>query len=102
MPQRRAVYACAALNDDATEVIVKLVNPEATGNNVVLNFSSLEPVSGKVVQLKATQAADENTLEQPDLVKPETEKTLDGVAPKMTFQAPPFSLNILRLKLRIP
>ena len=102
MPQRRAVYACAALNDDATEVIVKLVNPEATSNNVVLNFSSLEPVSGKVVQLKATQAADENTLEQPDLVKPEAEKTLDGVAPKMTFQAPPFSLNILRLKLRTP
>ena len=99
LPEKRATYACASLNEKGNGLIVKIVNPEPQARTMQLNFKNLSVKDGTLIQLKGSSALDENTLEKPDAVKPDKEVALPGVAPQMTFNAPPFSLNILKISL---
>lgn len=100
LPVYRAVYAAAALDSRGDTLILKIVNPENKMNSINLNFKNLNPVNGTIQQLKGEGASAENTLSDPLQVVPMEETSLSGVGAEMKFNAPPFSLSVLRLSLK--
>jgi alpha-L-arabinofuranosidase len=99
LPSLRAIYSAAALNEKGDTLILKIVNPDPQINNVHLNFKNLQPTNGTLQQLKGLTASDENTLAQKQYVVPSKQMPLSDINEQMTFIAPPFSLNILKLKV---
>ncbi len=99
LPEKKAVYACAALNENNDTLIVKIVNPEPLPRPIQLNFKNFPVKNGNLVQLKSDNASDENTLERKNVVVPTKVEVLHGISPQMNFEAPAFSLSILNIGL---
>ena len=80
---QNGLFASAVWDKDNQEYIVKVANTSADSQPVSLNFSGLgkkEQLSnGKVIKLNSPCPDAENTLENPDLIKPqESTVSIDG------------------------
>jgi alpha-N-arabinofuranosidase len=97
---QRGLYASAALDERADEIVVKVVNAEAkTGlARLVLDGAGLRG-SGRRMVLSSADLQAENSLDNPTKVAPvESMMALDG--PEVRLDLPPQSLTVLRLSRR--
>jgi alpha-N-arabinofuranosidase len=99
-PQAQRLYASAARDEDARELILKVANPgTATRASIELaGAAGVEPRARAYV-LKSPNPADVNSLEQPRKVATvETEWTVPGLRFEHTF--PEHSFSVFRIKTR--
>ena len=95
---RTKLYASAVKDEKAGELILKVVNAEATPVRAALVLEGAVAARGKVKALVLTAAspAEENTLDQPDKVTPVASE-LEGLGAEQTFA--PHSLTVLRVRV---
>ncbi|MCD8282672.1 MAG: arabinosidase [Prevotella sp.] len=91
------IFTSASLDSSGNEMIVKIVNTGAERETANLRLGSFRTQGGRLIQLKATDGKAENTLEVPTNVFP-ADRNISLDKDKPTFDIPPYSLNILRLK----
>jgi len=91
------VSVSPTLNETSGEVIVKLVNPTASAVDATINLNGVEKVQseGELIILSG-QRNDQNSLTNPDQVKPATKPIKVGKSFKHTL--PPMSLQLVRVK----
>lgn len=93
----RSVYQSVQLDSKTNELIVKLVNPNATASTVQFNAKNMTLSSGTVQRLTSASGEDENTMDDPDNVTPTAAASYavtDGHS--VTLDAPAYSLSIYR------
>lgn len=79
------------------EVIVKLVNPKSEAVNASINLRGLAKVEPEAkLFIVSGQAADTNSLQNPDQVKTETRTIMVGK--KFDYSIPPMSVQAIRIK----
>lgn len=100
VPGEKALYQSVQIDEEAGEMILKVVNPNASAHDLQLNVKNMSIGNGTVVRLMANSGTDENTMESPENVKPAAEENITvSDAHQATFNIPAFSLNIFRLKV---
>ncbi|MCG6187538.1 alpha-L-arabinofuranosidase C-terminal domain-containing protein [Maribellus maritimus] len=94
------IYASVVTDKDNDQLILKISNTGKSEKEVELDFKLKELPSvlkGKQITLKAN-LDDENTLDEPFLVKPvEKEVALDSKSPKISIEAESFHVFVLDL-----
>lgn len=91
-----AVYQSVQLTSDEKQLIVKVVNPNATPQQLHLNATNMKIGGGSVERLSSTNGSDENTMDSPDNVKPSAP---EAVADGTKLELPPYSLSIYHLNV---
>jgi alpha-N-arabinofuranosidase len=94
-----ALYASATRDDQAGEIILKVVNP---GDNVQtadinLNGANVSPSATKIVLAGNLEAV--NSMEVPQNISP-VESKLEHIAAKFSCEFAPHSMTVLRIKLK--
>lgn len=73
---QNGLFASAVIDDDANTVIVKVVNTGNEKQEIDIKFNGLEKgrkiLHGKVISLTSVDPGDENTLDNPNRIKPVT------------------------------
>ena len=95
IPVQRKVYVSSSIDDEAGVLYLKLVNPNADAQTVNVNLSHATANGGNKIVLTGA-ATDENTLDNPRNVVPQ-ESALDAKGSQFTYEAPAYSVNILRV-----
>jgi alpha-L-arabinofuranosidase len=92
------LYASAALDDKAGEVVLKLVNTEASAKEVRINLAGAAKVgqAGKAFILADADLKTENNLDEPKKVAP-LEQQLAVPSGEFNFTLAPNSLSVLRI-----
>ena len=93
----RALYQSCQVTEDGKELILKVVNPHAQAQKLVLN-TDFTLGSGTVERLTSASGTDENTMQQPDKVKP-TGPVPFNLVEGSPLDIPAYSLNIYRLAI---
>ena len=93
------VHAVTTRDEKTGDILVKLVNGGKSAHAAVITLKNIGKLMGKgsVTVLTGSGPLEENSFAQPTKIIPVT-KPLTGVAPRFTYQAPPYSVSILRLK----
>lgn len=100
LPVERSLYQSVQLDSVNNQLVVKVVNPSATDRTVALNLKNMEAGTATVQRLVAASGADENTMDDPDNVKPtEVETANVGQGKALTLSAPAYSLSIYRINV---
>jgi alpha-L-arabinofuranosidase len=92
-------YAIAGLDNRKNEIVIKVVNAEATPYKTTIDLSHAGKISksGKVITLAATNETEENTFDEPLKISPKVEAyNAFGTSFDMEFK--PWSLTVLRIK----
>ena len=97
--QSKGIFSSATIDDEAGEMIVKIVNSGDEGTTANINLKNFEPKSARVIRLKANDGIDENTLQSPTHISP-VEQQLSPDRSCVQLEVPAYSLNIVRIKLR--
>jgi alpha-N-arabinofuranosidase len=95
-PELPRLFATASRMDDGA-VIVKVVNTTGAAAETQVRLAGLNNAERGEVTVLAGGPWDENTIEQPERVKPET-RALDGVGGEFTHTFPAHSLTVLRVE----
>lgn len=96
----RKVFTAAALNEAEDELIVKLINPGGATHETALNFKDFEYAGDVNLEvLTSASGNDENIMQNQFVVKPVESKFTPQSSDKkgIVYNAPPFSLSILRI-----
>lgn len=98
-PPPSPVHAVTTRDEKTGDILVKLVNGGKSAHAAAITLKNLGKLTGKgsVTVLTGSGPLEENSFAQPTKIAPVT-KPLTGVAPRFTYQAPPYSVSILRLK----
>ncbi len=96
-----SIYASAALDTVAGEVVIKLVNASSRSitRSVVLDGVKKVESKGKLIQIQHEIYEAENTFEQPLNVAP-AEKEIKITGKKLQFEMPARSFSVLRIKAK--
>ncbi len=101
LPERQSLYANATLDEKTGELIIKIVNPTKAAQKATLNIG--QPIIGQphVSFLASAKGSDENTMRAQLNVSPMEYKmrNVEG-ASSINYSVQPFSLNIIRVKIR--
>ena len=91
-------FATAGYRKKEGAVIVKATNygPEPLTTEIRLDGVTQVASTGEHIVIRAEKPADENTLEQPDLIKPAVQ-ALTGCSQHFPVTLPPHSVNVLRI-----
>lgn len=92
-------YAIAGLDEKAAEIVVKVVNAEATPYKTTINLkgaTGIQPV-GQVITLSSASLNDENTFDQPTKISPRQE-SFQQFANTFDMEFKPYSFTVLRIK----
>ena len=90
------VYSSATIDEQSGELIVKLVNSQEEGTTARLNVSNFPVKGARLIQLRANNGEDENTLEQPTNIYP-TQHELSPEGQAVDVELPAYSLSIVRI-----
>ncbi len=92
------LYALAGMDNAKKELVVKIVNPTADSVNGTITINGISNLgkNAKVFTLGHASITAENTLENPNEVKP-VEKTISISGPEFKYEFSPNSLTILRI-----
>jgi alpha-L-arabinofuranosidase len=92
-------WASAVVNKDANELVVKLVN--MSGSSKLKNITLDQSVSGTAEWTSLTSSNPNilNTITKPDQIRPEI-KSLPVKGRQIDFAAAPYSLNVIKIKLK--
>ena len=97
--KRERVYWVAGLDQGASEVVVKCVNPNAEPQTVSLGIKGAPVAAQKARRITLSGAPDDvNTFEEPQRVAPR-EDELEIAGPESQVVFAPHSLTLLRIKL---
>jgi alpha-L-arabinofuranosidase len=93
-----AFFATAGYQREGGTVIVKATNfgAEPLCAQIHLEGVSQVAATGEHIVIRADQPADENSLDQPDLIKPVVQ-SLAGCSANFPVTLPPHSVNVLRI-----
>ena len=99
---QNGLFASAAFDSNAGEVIVKVANTSRTAQPVQLNLAAMTgAATARTITLSHDGMDDENSIEHPELITPK-EGTVDCTSEKkqlvITDQLPPMSFRIYRVK----
>jgi alpha-L-arabinofuranosidase len=101
LPERQSLYANATLDEQTNELIVKLVNPTSTSQSVHIDLGYTSAGSGRATVLSSAKGSDENSMRAQLNVSPvEYTIPIEAGASALDYPIPPFSLSILRLKVK--
>jgi len=93
-----AVQGCATRDSQTGEVILKLVNPQATAETLKIDIKGIASFASKAGAIILTGNPDDsNSLAQPRNVIP-VAKTVRGIKPVFNYTMPPHSIVVLKLK----
>ena len=98
LPQERALYQSAQLTEDGRELILKIVNPNGSAQQLKLNAKNMTIGSGTVQRLTSAKGTDENTMDAPNTVAPTAAEPV-ALSDGNTLDIPALSLNIYRLQV---
>ncbi len=92
------LFASAALDERAGEVVLKMVNITSAQRDVRINLAGAQHVkqAGKVFVLASSDLKAENSLDEPTKIAP-VEHSLAVPSNEFTFKLAPQSLTILRV-----
>ncbi len=92
------LFASASLNDRTGEVILKVVNTEATARDVRINLAGASKAAsqGKAFILSGSDLKAENSLDDPAKVAP-VERQVEVPSGEFSFTLAPNSLSVLRI-----
>ena len=92
------LYALSGMDNAKKELVVKVVNPtaESVNGSITINGISNLGKNAKVITLGHANSTAENTLENPNEVKP-VEKTISITGLEFKYDFSPNSLTILRI-----
>jgi alpha-L-arabinofuranosidase len=91
------VFSSATVDVNTNELIVKVVNTQSEGTTARLNVANFPVEGARLIQLRANDGMDENTLQQPTNIYP-TNHELSPEGNTIEVELPAFSLNIIRIK----
>ena len=93
-----STWASAVIDKEKHQLIIKLVNMsgKAKAQSLKLDASA---VSETITTLANANTQIENSLQQPDKIKP-VENKLGITGKEIKFSAEPYSLNVLKIKLK--
>ena len=101
LPERQSLYANATLDEQTNELIVKLVNPTSTSQSAHIDLGYTSAGSGRATVLSSAKGSDENSMRAQLNVSPvEYTIPIEAGASALDYPIPPFSLSILRLKVK--
>ena len=101
LPERQSLYANATLDEKSRELIVKLVNPTSAAQTAHINLGYEAAGDARLIILASDKGSDENSMRQQLNVSPvEYLARVDEGATSLDYPVPPFSLNILRVKVK--
>ena len=99
---QNGLFASAAFDSNADEVIVKVANTSRTAQPVQLNLANMTgATSARTITLSHSGMDDENSIEQPELITPKEGSVACTSEKKqlvITDQLPPMSFRIYRVK----
>lgn len=94
------IYSTSGIDKKNNEIIVKVVNPSTTEKVCKININGKNlRAQGKAFVLTSKSQDDENSLQQPENIKPETVQ-LNNVSSSFYYKSPAGSISVLRLKMR--
>ena len=94
------VYTNSTLDEKTGILYTKIVNLCASGTTGTLNLSGGTAGESEMVRLYGLSGEDENTMQYPDNIVPRPAKVqIADEGRKLTFDVPPFSINIITTKL---
>ena len=98
---KHGLYASSTLDEDAGEVIIKVVNVTKGKLKSTINLEGVPKVSAsaRAILLKSASPEDENSLQEPKKIYPE-ELTVKIDSPNFSYEFEPFSLTILRIPVQ--
>jgi alpha-L-arabinofuranosidase len=93
------LYASAAHDDQAGEIILKVVNPGANAESVEIKLDGSSPVESgaKTITLAGDRLDEANSMDQPKQVSP-VESNIENAAADFTYNFPARSMTVLRIK----
>jgi len=95
------LFASASLDDKAGEVVLKLVNVEASAREVRINLAGAAKAgqAGKAFVLSNTDLKAENGLDEPQKIAP-VERQIEVPSGEFSFTLAPNSLSVLRIPVK--
>ncbi len=92
-------YAIAGLDEGKNEIVIKIVNGEATPfkTNITLDGSGSLRSNGEIITLSSEKETDENSFDQPLKISPRKE-VFTGFSNSFEMEFKPYSLTVLRIK----
>ena len=105
----RALYQSCQVNEDGTEMILKVVNPHGQAQQLLLK-TYFNIGNGTVERLTSTNGTDENTMQDPYKVAPSAKEAVSGMPAYtgtagqgqnsgLSLNIPAYSLNIYRFPI---
>lgn len=99
------VYASTTIDDAAKMMYVKVVNVGDGYADGIINLSNCSvdtsnDESIQIISLSSEKGEDENTIANPHKITPLTSYIKPAHSNEVLFDVPPFSLNILKIKLK--
>ena len=95
--KQRKFYA-AGYNSATDEIIIKLINANGRKCKAHIDLNGADVArKGRVITLQSASAEDENSYEQPLLIRP-VETEFDDFGSSFDYEMPSYSLTILRIK----
>jgi alpha-L-arabinofuranosidase len=92
------IYASATRDEQAGEVILKIVNPGGAAQTAQINLAGTKTVSPEATEyVLAGQNNDQNSMEQPLHISP-IKSTINNAAASFSCDFQPHSLTVLRIK----
>lgn len=98
LPVEKALYQSVQIDEESGELIVKVVNPNASSQQLSLNLQGMTAQSGTVIRLASADGTDENTMDSPAQVKPATSSL--SASQLESLDIPAYSLSIFRIKVK--
>ena len=97
LPIDRALYQSVQIDEQSGELILKVANPNASEQQLNLNVKGMTLGDAKLIRLSSPDGTAENTMDNPDNVKPVEETVAASQLSSITI--PAYSLNIYRIKV---
>ena len=97
LPIDRALYQSVQIDEQSGELILKVANPNASEQQLNLNVKGMTLGDAKLIRLSSPDGTAENTMDNPDNVKPVEETVAASQLGSITI--PAYSLNIYRIKV---
>jgi alpha-N-arabinofuranosidase len=92
------VYASATRDEQAGEVILKVVNPGDNSQNLQINLAGAKDVASEATEfVLAGSPTDENSMERPEHISP-VKSSIENAAGSFSCDFQPHSFTVLRIK----
>jgi alpha-L-arabinofuranosidase len=92
------LYANAVKKSSSGEVILRVVNAEAEPQTINVALQGMNSVAKEAqVEVLQGEPTEMNSIDQPTKIFPK-KSTIDNVGPTFDYEAPAYSVNIIRLK----